>query len=133
MNVASLDSSTATECKTITRSCQVQLLTYVNCLSWFTYEVISAFWNNEFILDGRLQWYQIRLSFSACKKIFSISDVICGMEALFQMTNFSGDELVNLLRASFNEIHAQSHILVNKFVWCIFYNRETSVPRKNFS
>ena len=48
------------------------------------------------------------------KLIFIVSDVISGIEALFYMDNFNGDELVNLLRSSFNEIHAQSHILADR-------------------
>ena len=46
--------------------------------------------------------------------LYFASDVISGIEALFYMDHLTGDELVNLLRSSFNEIHAQSHVLADR-------------------
>ena len=36
------------------------------------------------------------------------------MDALFRMSSFTGSDLQSLLRSSYNEIHAQSHVLVDR-------------------
>jgi hypothetical protein len=46
--------------------------------------------------------------------MFSYIDVITGMDALFRMDNLAGPDACSLLRSSFNEIHAQSHVLADR-------------------